>query len=152
LHYFDRQLPIEPTSSTSVLKGALDSETELVTDTEAEQDRRDRVEYRELVAALDALSPTSVCDPDHQRARQAITRRAGMQLASLAGRSPRIRTAIDQAVASYNGTPGEPDTFDRLDNLLDRQPYRVAHWKTAFDEINYRRFFDINDLGAIRME
>jgi len=152
LHYFDRQLPIEPTSSILVLKHALGSETELVTGTEAEQDRRDWVEYREAITALDALSPISVRDPDHQQARQAVTRRARMQLASLVERSPRIRTAIDQAVASYNGTPGEPDTFNRLDHLLDRQPYRVAHWKTAFDEINYRRFFDINDLGAIRME
>src|SRR5262249_12547543 len=94
----------------------------------------------------------SVRHPDHQQARQVISRRERTQLASLVERSPRIRTAIEQAVASYNGTPGQPDTFDRLDDLLDRQPYRVAHWKTAFDEINYRRFFDINDLGAIRME
>ena len=63
-----------------------------------------------------------------------------------------VRAAIEHAVACFNGTPGQPGTFDRLHDLLDRQPYRVAHWKTAFDEINYRRFFDINDLGAIRME
>src|SRR5262249_56255081 len=90
--------------------------------------------------------------PDQQEARQVLPRRARTRLASLVERSPRIRAAIGAAVSSYNGTPGQPDTFDRLDHLLDRQPYRVAHWKTAFDEINYRRFFDINDLGAIRVE
>jgi (1->4)-alpha-D-glucan 1-alpha-D-glucosylmutase len=55
-------------------------------------------------------------------------------------------------MACFNGHPGQPSTFDRLHGLLDRQPYRLAHWKTAFDEINYRRFFDVNDLGGLRME
>ncbi len=49
-------------------------------------------------------------------------------------------------VASYNGSP------DLLDDLLRRQHYRLCHWRNASDEINYRRFFDINDLAALRME
>ena len=152
LHYFDRRLPIEPTSSISVLKSAFGIETESATDAEAEPDSGEWAEYRDVLVALEALPPTWVRDPALQEARQVITRRARTQLASLVDRSPRIRAAIDRVVASCNGTSGEPDTFDRLHDLLDRQPYRVAHWKTAFDEINYRRFFDINDLGAIRME
>jgi (1->4)-alpha-D-glucan 1-alpha-D-glucosylmutase len=55
-------------------------------------------------------------------------------------------------VDSFNGTPGDPRSFDRLDALLDRQHYRLAHWHVASDEINYRRFFDINDLAALSME
>ena len=51
-----------------------------------------------------------------------------------------------------NGMPGEPRSFDRLDALLDAQHYRLAIWRTASDEINYRRFFDINDLAALGME
>ncbi len=47
---------------------------------------------------------------------------------------------------------GTPSSFDRLHALLEVQPYRLAHWRTAFDEINYRRFFDINELGGLRME
>lgn len=53
---------------------------------------------------------------------------------------------------ALNGTPGSPRSFDRLDALLDRQHYRLAYWRTAPDEINYRRFFDINDLAALAME
>ena len=45
-----------------------------------------------------------------------------------------------------------PRSFDRLDALLSAQPYRLAYWRVAAEEINYRRFFDINDLAAIRME
>ena len=39
-----------------------------------------------------------------------------------------------------------------LHELLEHQAYRLAFWRTALDEINYRRFFDVNDLAALRME
>src|SRR5213078_2999929 len=51
-----------------------------------------------------------------------------------------------------NGRPGDPRSFDRLETLLGEQSYRLSHWRVAADEINYRRFFDINDLAAIRVE
>src|SRR5207344_2315307 len=47
---------------------------------------------------------------------------------------------------------GNPRSFDRLDELLDGQAYRLAYWRVAADEINYRRFFDVNDLAAICTE
>ena len=53
---------------------------------------------------------------------------------------------------SSTASPGQPESFDRLDALLGAQAYRVAYWGVAGDEINYRRFFDVNDLAAIRME
>ncbi len=52
----------------------------------------------------------------------------------------------------FNGTAGDPRSFDRLDALLGEQVYRLAFWRVAGEEINYRRFFDINELAAIRME
>ena len=55
-------------------------------------------------------------------------------------------------LADFNGNPGNPASFDALDRLLDRQCFRLADWHVAFDEINYRRFFDVNDLAALRME
>jgi (1->4)-alpha-D-glucan 1-alpha-D-glucosylmutase len=59
---------------------------------------------------------------------------------------------IDRALAALNGTPGEARSFDALDDLLGRQCYRLAYWRVAPDEINYRRFFDINDLAALAQE
>jgi (1->4)-alpha-D-glucan 1-alpha-D-glucosylmutase len=55
-------------------------------------------------------------------------------------------------VDAFNGAPGEPRSFDALDELLNRQHYRLSYWRVAPDEINYRRFFDINDLAALSME
>ena len=47
---------------------------------------------------------------------------------------------------------GDPRSFDALDALLSAQAYRLSYWRVAAEEINYRRFFDINELAAIRME
>ena len=55
-------------------------------------------------------------------------------------------------LARMNGKPGDPRSFDEMHALLERQHYRLAYWKNASDEINYRRFFDVNDLAALAME
>ena len=55
-------------------------------------------------------------------------------------------------IQQLNGEKGNPKSFDQLEKLLDEQWYRLAYWRVAADEINYRRFFDINDLAAIRVE
>ena len=64
----------------------------------------------------------------------------------------RVPGSPERSVAAFNGTPGDPGSFDLLDELLNRQAYRLAYWRVASDEINYRRFFDINDLAALSME
>jgi (1->4)-alpha-D-glucan 1-alpha-D-glucosylmutase len=66
--------------------------------------------------------------------------------------SPDIRKFIDGNVTIFNGERGKPASFDQLDDLLRQQVYRLSHWRVATEEINYRRFFDINALAAIRME
>jgi (1->4)-alpha-D-glucan 1-alpha-D-glucosylmutase len=55
-------------------------------------------------------------------------------------------------VEAINGSPGDPASFDALHELLEDQPFRLAYWCVASDEINYRRFFDINELAALRIE
>jgi len=64
----------------------------------------------------------------------------------------RIGAFIDENVGIFNGVKSEPRSFDLLDGLLNLQVYRLSSWRVAMDEINYRRFFDINGLAAIRME
>ena len=58
----------------------------------------------------------------------------------------------DDALRLFNGRPGDPHSSDLLDDLLNHQHYRLSYWHTASDEINYRRFFDINDLAALAQE
>ncbi len=85
---------------------------------------------------------------DLAREKEVIKRR----LAALCESAPSIRDFIEQNVKELNGRPGEARSFDGLDALLREQIWRLAYWRVAAEEINYRRFFDINALAAIRME
>lgn len=90
-----------------------------------------------------------------QEWRPQITRRADDlkgELAREARERPEVREAIDRALARFNGTPGEPDSWKELNHLIQDQHWRAAHFRVAADDINYRRFFDINDLAGLRME
>lgn len=74
------------------------------------------------------------------------------QLAELCMKCGAIAAFLDENVQIINGEPGEPGSFDKLHEILEEQVYRLAYWQVASDEINYRRFFDINDLAGLRME
>ena len=69
-----------------------------------------------------------------------------------ASASPDVKDAIERAVVLFNGVSGTPESFGSLHRLLEVQNYRLAHWRVAASDINYRRFFDINSLGGIRVE
>ncbi|MGF9756461.1 malto-oligosyltrehalose synthase [Microvirga sp. 0TCS3.31] len=73
-------------------------------------------------------------------------------LAQAVSASPDLRKAIDRAVAAINGNADDPGSFDALHRLLEAQTYRLAFWRVASSDINYRRFFDINTLAGIRVE
>src|SRR5262249_4864663 len=83
-----------------------------------------------------------------EREKEVIKRR----LAVLTEESAPVREFVEQTLALFNGKPGDPRSFDLLDRLLDAQAYRLSFWRVASDEINYRRFFDINGLAALSME
>ncbi len=63
-----------------------------------------------------------------------------------------VRRFVDRQIGAVNGVPGDPASFDRLEKLLQAQNYRLAFWKVGAEEINYRRFFNINDLISLRQE
>ena len=71
------------------------------------------------------------------------------ELAGLAGLSADERGRV---LATYNGRPGDARSFDLLHAVLEEQAYRLAYWRTAAHEINYRRFFDVNTLAGLRVE
>jgi (1->4)-alpha-D-glucan 1-alpha-D-glucosylmutase len=91
-------------------------------------------------------------DPERVSERYREKEIARQRLATVVEDSPTITKFIEENVNVFNGTQGDPQSFNLLDVLLNEQVYRLAYWRVASEEINYRRFFDINDLAAIRME
>ena len=63
-----------------------------------------------------------------------------------------IKDFIDENLKIFNGIKGMPESFDLLDNLLSQQYFRISFWKVANEEINYRRFFNVNELISLRVE
>jgi len=74
------------------------------------------------------------------------------RLATLCVKSGDVREFLTANVEAFNGRPDDSRSFDLLHELIKAQAYRLAQWRAAADDINYRRFFDINDLAALRME
>src|SRR5690606_19629735 len=143
--YYDRRFPVTPASWPPILRrmlGHLDLELE----------HPIRMEAECLIMALDRRPPPAHRTTDRMRERYRESEVASRRLRELTYYSESIHAALDAAVADYNGQVGDPRSFDLLESLLDAQSYRLAFWRVAGDEINYRRFFDINELAAIRVE
>ena len=141
------RLPIAPDTYPRILTCRLEELSARVGDDDAHLQ-----ELKSVLTALAHLPDRSDADAAHiderLREKEVVKRR----LATLLKESAQIRDFVEDNVRMFNGVPGEPASFDNLDALLAEQTYRLADWRVAGDEVNYRRFFDINDLAAIRME
>src|SRR5574337_1188604 len=144
--YQDRRLPIDPGQYTQILQHRLDALADLL-----DGENVHFLELQSIITALGHLPLTTETDPEkiieRQREKEIIKKR----LAKLSDESEDVRRFIEENVRIFNGKKGDPRSFDLLDALLAAQVYRVAFWRVAGEEINYRRFFDVNDLAAIRM-
>lgn len=145
--YGDLTRPLDPRTYPMVLRRIPDA-----TPSESGDDDPHGQEFLSILAAFENLPAATDPDPDRLRERLRESRFAKERLDKLAGASPLIRLHIEEALQSINGTPGLPDSFDGLHEILEAQSYRLAYWKTASHEINYRRFFDINQLAGLRVE
>jgi (1->4)-alpha-D-glucan 1-alpha-D-glucosylmutase len=145
--YYDNALPLAPRTWTMILQPA------------AARLRDQLGASHEHVAELESINTALSHLPDYgetdeakvrerQREKEIVKRR----LSELMQASPEAMEAIQAALTEINGRTGDPHSFDRLERLLESEAYRLSFWRVAMDEINYRRFFDINDLAAIRVE
>lgn len=80
------------------------------------------------------------------------TKRLKSELWELYRRENAFRSALDETIRAFNGRKGDAASFASLNALVSSQAYRLAFWRNAFEEVNYRRFFGLNELVALRME
>jgi (1->4)-alpha-D-glucan 1-alpha-D-glucosylmutase len=145
--YFETTLPVAPRSYPRILRHRLESLTGELGD-----EHPAVIELLSIITSLDRLPTRTDLDPASITERQREKEVAKRRLAALVNGHPEIRSFVDENVRCFNGEPGNPASFDPLDELLGDQAYRLAHWRVASEEINYRRFFDINELAAVRTE
>ena len=143
VRYHEHRFPIDPKTYPRILGPGLEA---------LDQQDAAVVACRGLVGLFDGLSSRHDAAAERRAQRNRDKEAHKQRLAELARDMPAIAAYLEDAVRRLNGTPGEPASFDPLHALLEEQAYRLAYWRVAADEINYRRFFDINTLAALRME
>jgi (1->4)-alpha-D-glucan 1-alpha-D-glucosylmutase len=134
LHYFEHAFPLAPSSYARILELAAAEMPEAIATT-----------LQARGAAFAALRGR----PRELAKRAALRNRIAAEQRTLAGEAAGDAALADAVDAACAGFAREPD---RLDRLVAAQNYRLAYWRVASDEINYRRFFDINDLAGLRVE
>ncbi len=109
-------------------------------------------ELQSIMTQLEKMPPRTSTDQEliAERAREKEV--AKVRLEQVCVEHPEVARAIARAIDTIQGTAGDAASFDRLDTLIEAQAYRLSYWRVAAEEINYRRFFDINQLAAIRVE
>jgi (1->4)-alpha-D-glucan 1-alpha-D-glucosylmutase len=147
LRCYGTPMPVDPKTYPQVLTRRLDQLQERLPPESPEM-----AELESILTALAHLPERHQVAPEQVRERQREKELIKKRLGQLTATCPAIAEHVATNVAELNGTVGSPDSFDGLHQLLDAQVYRLAHWKAAGDEINYRRFFDINELAAVCME
>ncbi len=145
--YYETQLPVAPRTSVVILEVALEALIGRLSDSHA-----DVIELESILTALKHLPTRTEIDPVRVRERRREKEVARRRLSNLLKESGEVRGAVHEALARANGIKGRAESFDLLEKLLSEQAYRLSYWRVASDEINYRRFFDINELAAVRVE
>lgn len=147
IYYYEHHFPVDPAEYPHILAYRMDALSARLG-----QDNPLLMEYQSLVTAFRNLPPRDEGLPERQLERRRDKEVHKRHLAGLIERSSDIAWFLEENLLIFNGTVGESSSFDQLHHLIEGQAYRLAFWRVASDEINYRRFFDINDLAGLRME
>ena len=147
LFYFQHRFPVDPKEYPRILGFQIERLQEVLSST-----HQDVLELQSVITALSHLPDRRGATPEQKAERNREKEVQKRRLAALCARSPKIGEFLTRNVEKINGTPDDPRSFDTLHELIKAQPYRFAQWRVAADDINYRRFFDINDLAALRTE
>ncbi|MCG6942333.1 MAG: malto-oligosyltrehalose synthase [Thiohalocapsa sp.] len=158
--YYEHRFPIDPREYPRILAPGLPALRERLGAGNGSEPARAAASeaaeplaaFESLVTAFGNLPPRDALDEASLAERRRDKELHKARLAELCAGSADLARYVEDCLTAYNGAEGRPADTARLHALLEAQAYRLAHWRVAADEINYRRFFDINDLAALRME
>ena len=145
--YFQHRFPVNPREYPRILGLNLDDLRQRLG-----AGNEDLLELESLISAFNHLPGREEAQPEKRAERLRDKEIHKRRLAALCNRSAQICEFVQNNVRALNGTPGDGASFEDLHELIKTQAYRLAYWRVAADDINYRRFFDVNDLAALRQE
>lgn len=143
--YYEQRFPITPGEYSRILRAILNDYRRGQTDDQTV------IELEDLLVGFRDLgdwSPT-IRQPAMRRTE---AERLRNEWVNLVRRTPALAEAIERTLAGINERPADREILLWIHELLEAQHYRLAYWRVAAEEINYRRFFQINELAGIRIE
>ena len=140
VNYYERRWPIDPQTYAMILDG-----------TSVPEEDEYGSEIERLITALGDLPERDATDEGNVTARARNAANLKADLATLCAKSSGVMEAVEERIRQLNQGLGEP-RFESLHRLLEAQAYRLAYWRVGSDEINYRRFFAVNELAGVRVE
>lgn len=147
INYFDNIFPLRPQTYIHILEHRIEDLKKSVP-----EDSFSIMELLSIITSLKNLPSFLETSIDKINERNREKEIAKKRIQTLYNVSIEIRSFINENIDIFNGIKGNPKSFDLLDTLLNEQIYRLSYWPVATEEINYRRFFDVNELAAIKME
>lgn len=147
IFYYQHRFPIDPKEYPRILSLHIERLQQKLGAA-----NEDALELQSIITAFSHLPDRRGAAAEQKAERNREKEVQKRRLAALCARSPQIREFVTQNIITINGNPEDPRSFDTLHELIKAEPYRFAQWRAAADDINYRRFFDINDLAALRTE
>ncbi|HET9743827.1 MAG TPA: malto-oligosyltrehalose synthase [Terriglobales bacterium] len=147
VQYYDRDFPLDPQTLPLIFDGS-----GRLPAGDDEEGKRDLSTLAEIIEQLRSLPQHSTTDPEQAAERNRQWEKLRPRWQSLLQRSGTVQQVLERVLRHVNGVKGDVRSFDLLHLLLELQVYRLAHWRVSGEEINYRRFFDVNDLVGLRME
>lgn len=147
IYYQEQKFPIVPETYYLILEHRLEDFQNLLPG-----DAPHLTELLSIITALKHLPPVAERDEEKISERYREKEIIKKRLLTLYLDSSEIKDFLNENIALFNGSRGDPKSFNLLDGLLSEQVWRLSYWRVAMEEINYRRFFDINNIAAIRVE
>jgi len=147
IYYHRHRFPVDPKEYPRIL-ARQNHRIEQISGTDNDQ----VLELQSLISAFGHLPSRMAISPEEKAERNRDKEIHKRRLAALCARSTQIAELALENVRALNGIPDDASSFDELHELIKTQAFRLAYWRVAADDINYRRFFDINDLAGLRME
>ncbi len=144
VRYYDHSLPLDPSTYPLVLQRAWE---------ECERDlgaqHAGTLELQDILLLLRRMPRRGTRGAKAIARRRRLAGEAMRRLRKLCALTPEVRRRIERAATWYTA---DRAGAARMNRLLEAQAYRLVYWRRAAREINYRRFFDVNDLIALHME
>jgi malto-oligosyltrehalose synthase len=147
IFYFQHRFPVNPREYPRILSFEVQTLQQ-----QLGAENENLLELQSLISAFNHLPGREETAPEKRAERLRDKEIHKRRLAALCAKSPEVAEFLNRTISRIDGTAGDPGSFDALHELIKAQAYRLAYWRVAADDINYRRFFDVNDLAALRQE